>query len=269
MLALKFASPIVAQNGGYFISRGVGRHPRRVIDSYELIYVDKGSLALREQDEDFVLGAGETLLLQPGQLHEGITDYDPALRFYWLHFELEQITAPEGESFVVRRRTAVTEPERFVALLRLFLGEQEDGAPPETLGLLVLLMLQRLSRHQEKTGTAGRGMALAYRARQQIGIRFGDELGASSLAELLRCNADYLGRVFRQAFGVTITEAIHRQRITAAERLLLRNDSSIAVIAQRCGFKDSAYMRRLFIRKVGMTPAVYRKLYCKEHVNFE
>ncbi|WP_460045079.1 helix-turn-helix domain-containing protein [Pseudomonas sp. S2_H01] len=269
MLALNFASPVVAQNGGYFISRGIGRHPRRIIDSYELIYVDKGSRALREQNEEFVLSEGETLVLQPGQLHEGITDYDPTLRFYWLHFELAQPTTPGSESFVVRRRTAVTEPERFVALLRLFLGEQEDGAPPETLGLLVLLMLQKLSRHKEESGTAGRGVALAYRAKQEIGIGFGNELSASSIAERLRCNADYLGRVFRQAFGINITEAIHRQRVTAAERMLLRNDSTIAVIAQLCGFKDSAYMRRIFIRKVGMTPAAYRRLYCKEHVNVE
>lgn len=31
--------PVLAANGGLFVSRGIGTHPQRVIDSFELIYV--------------------------------------------------------------------------------------------------------------------------------------------------------------------------------------------------------------------------------------
>ncbi len=268
MLQLDFASPLRVQNGGHFISRGVGRHPRRILDSYELIYVDRGVLGLREEDEEFVLGAGEVLLLQPGRLHEGLGDFDPELSFYWLHFELSG-GAAESRSLQVPQRSQVQAPERFVALLRLFLAEQEDGAPATALELLLLALLERLARSPETSTAPGAGVALAYRARQLIGIRFGESLSAATLARALRCNPDYLGRVFRQTFDITLTEAIHRQRITAAERLLLSAELPLARIAERCGFGDSAYFRRLFRRQWGMTPAAYRRLYCKEHINSE
>ncbi|KTT43687.1 hypothetical protein SB11R_22985, partial [Pseudomonas oryzihabitans] len=111
MLQLNFTSPLRVQNGGHFISRGVGRHPRRILESYELIYVDRGVLSLREEDAEFVLGAGEALLLQPGRLHEGLGDFDPELSFYWLHFELA--AAPTtGEPLAVPQRSQVQAPER-------------------------------------------------------------------------------------------------------------------------------------------------------------
>lgn len=266
MLQLDFASPLRVQNGGHFISRGVGRHPRRVLDSYELIYVDRGVLSLREDAAEFVLGAGEALLLQPGRLHEGLGDFDPELSFYWLHFELA-CGAAAGRSLQVPQRSQVQAPERFVALLRLFLAEQEDGAPAAALELLLLALLERLARSPMSSPAQGAGVALAYRARQLIRTRFGEPLGAVTLARTLRCNPDYLGRVFRQTFGITLTEAIHRQRITAAERLLLKPELPLARIAEQCGFGDSAYFRRLFRRQRGMTPAGYRRLYCKVHIN--
>ncbi|MDT3719084.1 AraC family transcriptional regulator [Pseudomonas oryzihabitans] len=266
MLQLSFTSPLRVQNGGHFISRGVGRHPRRILDSYELIYVDRGVLGLREEEAEFVLAAGEALLLQPGRLHEGLGDFDPELSFYWLHFELAAEPL-SGNGLTVPQRSQVQAPERFVALLRLFLAEQEDGAPAAALELLLLALLERLARSPLASAAQGAGVALAYRARQLIRTRFGEALGAATLASALRCNPDYLGRVFRQTFGITLTEAIHRQRITAAERLLLNAELPLAGIAERCGFGDSAYFRRLFRRQRGMTPAAYRRLYCKEHIN--
>ncbi|HBP06964.1 MAG TPA: AraC family transcriptional regulator, partial [Lentisphaeria bacterium] len=50
-------------NAGRFVSRGRGRHGTRVIDSYELIYVDAGKLEMFEAGRTFRLSAGEWLLL--------------------------------------------------------------------------------------------------------------------------------------------------------------------------------------------------------------
>ncbi|MGQ7095671.1 AraC family transcriptional regulator, partial [Escherichia coli] len=42
MLELSMTLPIKVQNGGLFISRGVGRHPARRLESWEIIFVEKG-----------------------------------------------------------------------------------------------------------------------------------------------------------------------------------------------------------------------------------
>ncbi|MEQ5470957.1 hypothetical protein ABN295_21645, partial [Escherichia coli] len=43
MLELSMTLPIKVQNGGLFISRGVGRHPARRLESWEIIFVEKGN----------------------------------------------------------------------------------------------------------------------------------------------------------------------------------------------------------------------------------
>ncbi|HBC9258444.1 TPA: AraC family transcriptional regulator, partial [Escherichia coli] len=63
MLELSMTLPIKVQNGGLFISRGVGRHPARRLESWEIIFVEKGRLAIQEEERIFLVDAGESLLL--------------------------------------------------------------------------------------------------------------------------------------------------------------------------------------------------------------
>jgi hypothetical protein len=53
MLELSIALPIKVQNGGLFISRGVGSHPARKLTSWEIIFVEKGTLTIREENTLF------------------------------------------------------------------------------------------------------------------------------------------------------------------------------------------------------------------------
>ncbi|MER2891371.1 AraC family transcriptional regulator, partial [Escherichia coli] len=80
------------------------------------------------------------------------------------------------------------------------------------------------------------GAAMAWKAKQLIRTQFHLQLSTSLLAKELHCNADYLGRVFRRTFHLTLTEAIHRQRVRAAEKLLLNEAASLTEVATRCGF---------------------------------
>ena len=110
-------------------------------------------------------------------------------------------------------------------------------------------------------------MSLAWKARQIISTRFHLPLSTSQLAKELHCNVDYLGRVFRRVFHLTLTEAIHRQRVRAAEKLLLNGAVSLKEVATRCGFNEVGYFRQIFRKHTGLTPAVWKRRYCKEHIN--
>lgn len=71
------------------------------------------------------------------------------------------------------------------------------------------------------------GAAMAWKAKQLIRTQFHLPLSTSQLAKALHCNADYLGRVFRRTFHLALTEAIHRQRVRAVEKLLLDGSASL------------------------------------------
>ena len=71
---------------GEFHSEGTWIHPKRIIDSYELIFVIEGTVHIREEDAIYELMPNECLILEPGKLHEGTEKSSMPTAFYWFHF---------------------------------------------------------------------------------------------------------------------------------------------------------------------------------------
>jgi AraC-like DNA-binding protein len=272
LLDLKISLPITVQNGGLFISRGVGSHPQRELNSWELIFVEKGTLTIREDDTLFSVKEGESLLLWPHRKHIGVGTFPADLKFYWLHFELNtrrEIVSDFSISLIsLPQHGKVLNPQYVISLFRQFLNEQEAITRSNALELILLLIMQQLSVAANDNPQAdSSGVALAYKAQQLIRTQFHLPVSTSTLANQLHCNADYLGRVYRQTFQLTITEAIHRQRVLSAEKMLISDSCSLSEVAQRCGFQDVGYFRKVFRKAMGLTPAVWKRRYCKVHIN--
>ncbi|MFP2514992.1 AraC family transcriptional regulator [Buttiauxella agrestis] len=272
MFDLKISLPLRVQNGGLFISRGVGSHPQRELDSWELIFVEKGTLTIREEDALFSVKAGESLLLWPHRKHVGVGNFPADLKFYWLHFELNSQGDNPSDYPVslisMPQHGQVINPQYVISLFRQFLSEQETINRSDSLELILLLIMQQLSVAANDNPQADNsGVALAYKAQQLIRTQFHLPVSTSSLASQLHCNADYLGRVYRQTFELTITEAIHRQRVLSAEKMLISDSCSLSEVAQRSGFQDVGYFRKVFRKTMGLTPAAWKRRYCKVHIN--
>jgi AraC-like DNA-binding protein len=109
---------------------------------------------------------------------------------------------------------------------------------------------------------------LAARAEAVVARRLHErDLSASRVAAALDVNADYLTRALKAARGLTLTDLIHRRRLKEARAMLLDGAANAKQVAARCGFADAAYLRRLFKRHEGVTPAQFRRLYARTHVN--
>lgn len=270
VLELSMSLPVRVQNGGLFISRGMGRHPARILNSWEIIFVEKGKLTIEEDGNTFIINAGESLLLWPHRRHVGTQDFPVDLKFYWLHFEMRgtQHASDWPSPLSIPQHSKPAEPQNIISLFRQFLSEQERLQHTVALELIVLLILQQIAQagRYDEQPTEG-GEALAWKAQQLICTRFHLPISTSQLAKELRCNADYLGRVYRRVFHLTLTEAIHRQRVRTAEKLLLNHALSLTEVARQCGFNDVGYFRQLFRKHTGLTPAVWKRLYSREHIN--
>lgn len=261
--------PIKVQNGGLFISRGVGSHPARRLQSWEIIFVEKGTLTIREDEAMFCVRAGESLLLWPERLHVGVEQFPADLKFYWLHFEMapEALISSFPQKIVLPQHTRVAEPQYIISLFRQFLHEQENIHRSVALELILLLILQQISAAAGEQPADSPGNALAWKAQQIIHTQYHLPLSAAILAKELHCNADYLGRVYRHAFHLTLTDALHRQRVRAAEKLLISDSLSLTEVALQCGFNDVGYFRKIFRKHTSLTPAAWKRRYCKEHIN--
>lgn len=168
----------------------------------------------------------------------------------------------------VPQQTKVVDPQALVALFRQFLSEQEKHQRTPALEFIVLLILQQLTRDARLDEQAdGAGTTLARKAQKLIRTQYHRPLSTVLLARELYCNADYLGRVYRRVFHLTLTEAIHRQRVREAEKLLISEARSLTEVAALCGFNDVGYFRQIFRKHTGLTPAAWKRRYSKEHIN--
>jgi AraC-like DNA-binding protein len=245
----------------------VGSHPARQLQSWEIIFVEKGTLTIREGQTVFCVNAGESLLLWP-RLHIGVGQFPADLKFYWLHFE---VTA-ENDASITEPLLAIPQHTRWASPIYYFAvspvltragkysSQHGAGTDPAADFAANIRSRQRATCRQPRN-------ALAWKAQQIIHTRFHLPISASTLAKELHCNADYLGRVFRGAFRLTLTEALHRQRVRAAEKLLISDSLSLTEVAMKCGFNDVGYFRKIFHKHTSLTPAAWKRRYCKEHIN--
>jgi transcriptional regulator GlxA family with amidase domain len=66
-------------------------------------------------------------------------------------------------------------------------------------------------------------------------------------------------RRFRSATGFQPIDYVQGIRIEAAKKMLESDTTNIEEVSSRVGYEDPASFRRVFKRKVGLTPAVYRR----------
>ena len=81
----------------------------------------------------------------------------------------------------------------------------------------------------------------------------------SELVELSGLNSRTFARRFRAATGYQPLEYVQGFRIEVAKQMLESETDNVEAISSSVGYEDPTSFRRVFKRKVGMTPARYRR----------
>jgi len=90
-----------------------------------------------------------------------------------------------------------------------------------------------------------------------IEAEFHQPLKLKTLAEKLGYNPAYLGKVLKQATGLTFNEYLDKTRIAHA-KVLLENNISITSVAKKCGYQSLDYFTSVYKKHEGCTPSAYR-----------
>jgi AraC family transcriptional regulator len=68
----------------------------------------------------------------------------------------------------------------------------------------------------------------------------------------------HLAVVFRATFGVSVGEYVREVRLWRAVRLLERGECALAGVASTAGYADQSHFTRVFRRRFGLSPGMYR-----------
>lgn len=87
------------------------------------------------------------------------------------------------------------------------------------------------------------------------------EKSIQEIADMCGVCIGHFERMFKNYAGVSPSEFINSKKILYIKKLLQDKDLSLTDIAEKMKYCDSGYLCRFFLKRTGMTPNEYRKLY--------
>ncbi|HEY4294763.1 GlxA family transcriptional regulator [Luteibacter sp.] len=170
----------------------------------------------------------------------------------------------EADAFVVRDGPACTAAgvtagmDLAIALVEEDLGR--DVAMAVAAELVVFFRRpggqMQFSRRGE-AAPAGRGAL--QELQRYVAAHPGEDHSVASMAARVGMSARHFARIFRHDVGMTPADFVEAMRVEAARRLLEDGHETPKRVAARLGYADANGLRRAFVRRVGVTPAEYRK----------
>ena len=143
--------------------------------------------------------------------------------------------------YLVARLVGVDEA---MAVAKMFLIDWHD------VGQLPFAVLARSSQVED---------AVIARCQAWIATHYDKPSPVAAMIEISGLPERSFNRRFKRATGLAPMEYVHTLRLEEAKQLLESGDDAVEAVAQQVGYEDAAFFGRLFRRKVGVTPAQYRK----------
>lgn len=256
-------------------------HPsRRDLGMFDLILVERGMLFVGEEDRQWEVGAGNTLLLLPDRYHYSVRPCEEETSFAWIHFRALGewgVAEEEGPAFADRDRHAAQfgtlpytirlpqfgtlpgapggsgEGERLLRLEERSLS----GAVWERQRLFEELLRSLDLRRRDPSGSPAE--SVAERTERYIRAHYAEPLTGAVLSNELHFHYNYLTRCMKRVNGLTPMEYLEECRLEQARLLLLRTEASVASVAEKVGFETAPYFSRRFADRFGISPLRFRQ----------
>jgi transcriptional regulator GlxA family with amidase domain len=101
--------------------------------------------------------------------------------------------------------------------------------------------------------------AVIARCQEWIATHYREPAPVAAMTRLSGLAERTFVRRFRAATGMAPLEYVHTLRLEEAKQMLEAGTEPVEAIAQEVGYEDAGYLARLFRRRVGLTPAQYRR----------
>jgi len=129
---------------------------------------------------------------------------------------------------------------------------QLKGLLSDRLAEYLQLCLQRLVSESTKP---------VREAKKYIDEHYGEKIGLEDIAGIVGFNPTYFSMLFKKETGINVSAYLVNVRMEAAKKMLRETNEIILAIADSVGYKDSRYFSQLFVKTIGIKPALYRKLH--------
>jgi AraC-like DNA-binding protein len=264
-----------------------GRFPAKYYhahqSAWELIFALSGTVEVKKDGATVLLAQNQMILLSPG-IHHDIQIDDPGAKIFVLSFacsndsyllsvqniplDAEASMIPFVES-MIRELTATFAPQSTRLHLIRFVPDVHSPVGAEQmicccLEQFLILLLRETTMTQGNVASAEQfhkafQTHLTEQITDYIHENLSGQLTVQQIAEHFHYSRARLSTLYKEATGVSISEAITNCQIQKAKEMLLKSEKSVADISEELGFSSTQYFSAKFAKIEGTPPSKYRE----------
>lgn len=248
-------------SAGLFVSDGEWIHPTRIIDSYELIFVVKGTLYIEEGGSSYTLSENESIFLRPNIKHAGTKVTRDKVSFYWVHF----IFSDSFPSVKYSQNTYISSNSNLKILFKQLLHYSNTPEYPKECSdsLLRLIIIEVLLNKS----ISDSGNSVIKEIKEWIRINYDKNITMEDIELEFGYNKDYITRLFKKYYNTGIKKYINTVKMNKAKEFILSGAYPLKAIPQLLGIKDYNSFLKMFKYHEGVTPRQFRETYINIHIN--
>ncbi len=232
--------------------------PRHSHERAHYCYVLAGAYTERVGRRAVARATGGLSYYPPDLCHA--EQHDQPGRHFLIEIDPAHLTLLEGTGQIPREPVDLSRASAFEAAMRLY---REFAAFDSVSALAIEGLALELLAHTCRASVRNsrpRPRWLEH-AREVLHARYAESLTLAEIARVVGVHPVHLAQVFRRVYGCTCGDYLRKLRIEFACRKLATSSEPLAQIALAAGFADQSHLTRVFLRMVGVTPAVYRGLF--------
>ena len=213
----------------------------------------------------FTVKAGEGFLIYPEQVNLYVADMSNPWEYAWLEFDgLRVKHALDTAGFSKDEpiyRTKFPEMRERLRDEMLYIVDHSEASTFELIGHMYLFM-DCLTRSAENAGRVITSRLREFYIREAIAYienNYQRDITIEELAEALRLNRSYFGKIFRQSTGKTPQRFIMNYRMIKAAELLAATDMPVNEVGASVGYDNPLHFSRAFKTIYNISPREWRK----------
>lgn len=236
----------------------------------EIVLIIGGSGVYTVNREEYVVEAGDILLINRGVLHSCESSFEDPIDVYTLSLrEFTILGLRPGELIAPNIRPYIKTGNQYPLFSTLFscLIEQHDQKQPghvlicrQLISLICLLLSQKLDK--ETCKIQPRNITkLASEIMEYIEINYTANITLDHLSKHFYITPGHLCHILATECGISPIDYVIRKRINSAQWRLVMENTPVKEIAFDMGYDSADHFAKQFQKRTGMTPSAYRSLY--------
>ena len=241
--------------------------PNHFHEHYVIGFVEKGRRTLRCGNREYTIGEGDAVLFHPGDSHACTQSDGGALDYRSLNISRKTMLALSDE--VAGRKELPRFSENVISdheincylrpLHEMIMRGTGDFGRETALLLLISILIQNYGGPFEENIPECRQEI--ERACRFIESHYAERISLDQICRCAGLGKSTLLRAFAREKGITPYRYLENIRINEAKRLLSQGMSPLDA-AMRTGFSDQSHFTNYFSSFIGLSPGVYRDIFC-------